>query len=281
MNTKLSSAYCIIALIVICSGPIEGQQLFPSYVDSLLDRAVYSIYDLRYDRATEVLSRITGVYPERPEGYFFTGAYFLFRYSVEGKYEVALLDSFRVYNDLAIEKANRSLGNPSGERAALFILGGAYGYRARYFFERRSFFSAISPAKNGLRYLEMVLGKDTTVYDAYLGLGMFNYFTGQIPLWAKPFAFLLGISGDRSVGILQLKKAMREGRCARFDAADVLSQIYRFYEKDAGQALATVETILSEFPGLRYFQIRKGLTVLSQALRRWIRPSLSEWTFTK
>jgi len=38
-------------------------------------------------------------------------------------------------------------------------------------------------------------------YDAYLSLGIFNYFASDVPWYLKPILFIFGMSGDKEKGI--------------------------------------------------------------------------------
>ena len=63
----------------------------------------------------------------------------------------------------------------------------------------------------GKNYLEDVVEKDPTYYDAYLGLGIYHYLADILPKFVKILSFVLGVEGDRDKGIVELNIAAEKG----------------------------------------------------------------------
>ncbi len=83
--------------------------------------------------------------------------------------------------------------------------------------------------------------------DAYLGLGMANYFIGSLPGTKKFFLGFAGIHGDKKAGIQQLEIAAEHGHYLR-PFAKILLALTTTSEKQVEVARIQLKELVAEFP---------------------------------
>ena len=82
--------------------------------------------------------------------------------------------------------------------------------------------------KKGYKMLKKIVEKDQEYHDAYLGLGIYNYFSAIMPKFVKALSFLLGGStGDKDEGIRQLELVRDNSSLLSVEARKILLRTYR------------------------------------------------------
>jgi hypothetical protein len=110
----------------------------------------------------------------------------------------------------------------------------------------------VSAARAGSKIkdaLEQALALDPTLADANLGIGLYHYYAGVAPLYAKLLRWMLWLpGGDREAGLKQILAARDHGVLLAGEADFQLAQIYQWYENRARDALALYESLDARFP---------------------------------
>ncbi|MGH2575654.1 MAG: tetratricopeptide repeat protein, partial [Ignavibacteria bacterium] len=102
---------------------------------------------------------------------------------------------------------------------AQFYLGWTYTLRAFIIYMiDKNVLRAASDIKDGYKSLSFVVEKNSTYYDAYLGLGVYNYIVTFIPKKLQWITSILGYSGDREEGKRQLAIASDKGTYTNTEA---------------------------------------------------------------
>jgi len=83
--------------------------------------------------------------------------------------------------------------------------------------------------------------------DAYLGLGMANYFIGSLPGPKKFFLSFAGIHGDKKAGLQQIEITADHGDYLR-PFAKILLALAALREKKTEVARAQLKELVAEFP---------------------------------
>lgn len=96
-------------------------------------------------------------------------------------------------------------------------------------------------------YAKKLLAVAPDAADAYLGLGMANYFIGSLPGTKKFFLGFAGIHGNKNAGIQQLEIAAAHGRYLR-PFAKILLALAALREKKTEVARAQLTDLVAEFP---------------------------------
>lgn len=197
----------------------------PSAVDAEVARVIDLFYNLQFDQAMAAADELARRHPGHPVGPFYRSIVYYQRFLAEEPRDPRTLDAFERHHHEAVAAAERLLsGDPAQGR---FYLGVARGFRGRVLAAQRRYLRAIPEALGAVKQLELALELDPSLEDAYLGLGMYHYFTDRIPAGAKPFAYLIGAGwGDREKGLAFLQRVAERGGPARMEARSVLSSIY-------------------------------------------------------
>jgi hypothetical protein len=137
------------------------------------------------------------------------------------------LDKYILYNDEKVK--------------TLFYLGSAYGYLAFYQGQIGEWFSAVKNGSKAAGYLEDAVDIDSTLWDAYLGLGTYKYWRSTKIDWI-PF-----IPDQREEGIELIKKTISHDSYSKYLAMHQLVYILLdFGQFDQAQVLA--EEIVKAYP---------------------------------
>jgi len=216
--------------------------------DYILTGLEYSYHE-NYDSAKAYFKRAIEEDPEDPSGYFFLcGLYGLYMSDfstdeVEGLFLINLFD--------AAEAARKRIQVDSNDGWAHFYLGGAYGYRALREQRKGGLWGALGHALTAVAELKKAVSCDSTIYDAYMGIGSYHYFVNR--LWAYiPF---LGRDPDK--GIREMKLAIERGIFVRVPAQDGLTYIL-LREKRYERALRLARDLVSRYPNSRTFRWTLG-----------------------
>ncbi len=115
----------------------------------------------------------------------------------------------------------------------LFYKGSAIGYLAFFQGQHGEWFSALKNGKKSIEILEKVVKIDTTLVDAFLGIGAYKYWLSSKLNW------LFIIPDQRDEGIRLIKKALQSKNHGRYLAMHQLIYILLDYgEYDQAEEIA-------------------------------------------
>jgi predicted Zn-dependent protease len=91
---------------------------------------------------------------------------------------------------------------------------------------------------------------DPQLTDAYMGVGLYNYFVDTLPTIVKLLRFLIALpGGSRELGLEQLSWAAQKGDVTRADAKFQLAKDYsRSSEKQYAKSLNLFQEFEREYP---------------------------------
>ena len=209
---------------------------------------------------------------------FQAGAYIWWASALDSSnYELARIDSLL---GLALVRARNK---PAG--TADFWFATALGYRARQRDEHGHGFSAAKDAKAMRDIYRRLLASDSTCFDCYLGLGVYEYGLARAGALSRFFARLIGLgSGNAERGIRYLRRAAHDGDLARVESTWVLAAaLMREAARDpAGRAVlerearSYVESLAVRYPRnpvfQRFLKETAGTPSAGEAIRPAARP---------
>ena len=115
--------------------------------------------------------------------------------------------------------------------------------------------AGVEARKHLLRCLEL----DPEIADAYLGLGLYNYYVDTLSAMAKILRFFMGIpGGDKRVGLRQLEIASTKGELTQVEARFNLAKSLRNYDFDYGRAERAAAPLVAEHPENCIFMLLAG-----------------------
>jgi len=117
-------------------------------------------------------------------------------------------------------------------------------------------------ARAGVRareHYERALALDPSLADAYLGLGLYNYYVDTLSTMARILRFVMGIpGGSKEEGIRQLHLAMLYGQLTPAVARFYLAINLHNYDQRYEEALQVLRPLVEEYPQNPLFQLAIG-----------------------
>jgi tetratricopeptide (TPR) repeat protein len=122
-------------------------------------------------------------------------------------------------SDKIIEHSSTIIDKNENDLDAQFYMGWTYTIRAFLVYNiDQNMLKAASDIKDGNKALTFVVEKNSSYYDAYLGLGIYNYMISMIPKKLQWLTSILGYSGDKEEGRKQLILASDKGTYTNTEA---------------------------------------------------------------
>jgi tetratricopeptide (TPR) repeat protein len=117
-------------------------------------------------------------------------------------------------------------------------------------------------ARAGVRAREnflKALDLDPSLSDAYLGLGLYNYYVDTLSGIARVLRFFMGIpGGSKEEGIRQLQRAIQEGQLTSTLARFYLALNLHTYDQQYEQALQVLDPLVEKYPQNPIFLLAQG-----------------------
>lgn len=217
------------------------------------------VYNLDFTRSDSVFELLIRKNPAHPQGYYFKASscfYQIISGYLTNRSEEILLE----YNDKAIAVAEEY--EKQDPQAGQFYRGTAYGNIARYHAMNGDFIKAFYYAKKSKNLHEEIMEKNPGNYDAYLTVGVYNYYAAAIPRWMDAVAGLFGLGGNRALGIRQLETAYEKGDLARIEAKFFLANVY-YEEGDYERSVQFYRELSSVFDRNPFLHNQLGLLYYS------------------
>ena len=143
---------------------------------------------------------------------------------------------------------------------ALFFKGGAIGFRGRLRVMRESWFKAANDGREALPLVDLAYELDPNNVDVKLGFGIYNYLAAVIPEKypvVKPVMIFFP-SGDKELGMKQLKEAASSGKYSKYEARYILVTFFYYFENDMNSAEIYAQQLVESFPNNPVFERWRG-----------------------
>lgn len=214
-------------------------------------RGMELVYNMKYNEANTVFDEIIKLEPQNAYGYFLKSVCYFWMFQNYPKDE-NIGEKYKNITFKAVEIAEEMLDKNKNNIDAMFYLGGAYGNLGRFYAMDKSFVKAYWYGKKGKNYLLEVKERNPKYYDACLGLGIYHYYADVLPKVIKTFSFILGIQGDRELGLKELHLAVSKSKNTKTEAMFFLGAIYVDLEKDYKKALPIFKELFEKYPDNKF-----------------------------
>lgn len=200
----------LLSLAVVCA-VLRGAQPPPYYTDENfppeplreLMRGQDLALGLEFDRAEAVIHEAVKSAPEHPLGNVFLLATLLSRVQEEFRAGRRGVDpAFFVEAETLIRRAQAQLKAYPNAAYPRYYLAAGYGVRGLARLYDRRYFSSYRDGKRGAALLKEAVALEPRLYNAYMGLGQFEYYCGTL---GSVLQFLLALPGDPDKGLAMLK----------------------------------------------------------------------------
>ncbi len=150
----------------------------------------------------------------------------------------------------AISKSAARIQAHQDEARNYLYEGLAYALRARLVGLRGRDLPTARAAKKMRSLLLTALRSDPDLTDAYLGVGIYNYYVDVLPTIVKLLRFLIALpGGSRELGLQQLRRAAEKGELTRGEATFYLAKNYsRHNEMQYARSLELFQELGREYP---------------------------------
>lgn len=180
----------------------------------------------------------------------------LFAHRARIELDEALLAPFEKSIDEFLAKAEQRHSRSAADTEALFYLAQGYLLRGIQRIEQDKVWGGARDAAKSKGFAEQYITRHPEHADAYLTLGLYNYYVDIAPNFVKVLRILLFLpSGDRAKGMQQLERTAREGSLFAPLAEIALGEIYGSLEGRLADGIRVAERLVQRFPrnsGMRF-----------------------------
>jgi len=211
---------------------------FPVNIDSAILKGMDAAYREHFNKAESLFLYVKKNMKGHPVGYFLLSSLYELEYIDDGIEEKK--EKFNAYADSGERIGENYINRNPQDALGYFFTGGIYTIQVFYFGLNGDYLKAVIKALPALDNLSKCIKIDSTIYDAYLGLGGYNYFKGFFPF----------VGGAKEEGLRQISLAINKGRYTRNLASIGLANIY-IREKKYEQARVILRNLLKRYPDSR------------------------------
>ena len=197
------------------------------------------VLERRFESADSVFQSFIDTHPHHPSGYFYQAA----TLTVASRgCEVSQSDTTASWAlSRAIDAAERYVAANPADRWASFFLGCSLGLEGTYLAHNGRYWSAFWKARRGVRILEQIVEVDSSFADAYLGLGVWRFWSSHA---ARNVIWLPFLEDTRAQGLDDLKRCMTQSVLSSSMAESMLVWAYI-----ANEEFVSAERLASEAVG--------------------------------
>jgi hypothetical protein len=245
-----------------------SQWLPDSGADFYTQRGVDFIYTLQFDSAKSEFNQLIKIKPDHPGGHFFLAMVEWWKILIDLNNKNND-DNFYSLIEKVIQLCDKKLDNNPDDVTALFFKGGAIGFRGRLRVHREEWLPAANDGRLAVPIIHQEYKLEPNNVDILLGMGIYNYYRDVIPEeypFVKPLVIFFP-SGDKMLGMQQLRLASEKARYANVEATYFLIQILSNYEKKFSQALPLALNLYKKYPNNPVFHRYVGR--LYSSLGKW------------
>ncbi len=255
----------LLSLVLLCAAApaVAGPHLSPA-AEKQLTEGIDRLYGLDYDASRAAFRKLIELEPDNPWGYLFEAGGIWWQSSQEYglfKDTPTLQGLFEQDVEAALRKAEAYIDSKDRQTRAdgYFVSGMTLGTRGQWNVMKGKWIAAYLDGKKAVKHLNKCVKLDEEYYDAYLGLGLFDYQAARFSGIARLGAFLGGMRGDEKRGLERINLAVDKARYANRQAAQLLANTFIIDMKDYARALPVLQRLREMFPGSVYFVFLEAL----------------------
>jgi predicted GNAT family acetyltransferase len=172
--------------------------------------------------------------------------------------------------DAFLRDADARHSRSESDDEALFYLENGYVLRSLFRVREDHLWGAARDAARSKRLAEAYISRHPEHGDAYLGLGLYNYYVAIAPAYVRVLRVLLFLPpGSRADGLKQIERTYTQGSLFSYHAALVLMELYGTYEGRAEEAVRIGERLAREYPGNPAVQFQLAELYLSPGIENY------------
>jgi tetratricopeptide (TPR) repeat protein len=241
----------VLALALLLAAAPAGARTLTPEMDALMSAGIEAIYRMDFAAADEACAKAMALQPDYPHPYLGRAAVDLIRFSYGSEQsDPSLLVSFEAKINEAVKVSEAWLKTHPDDPDGLLVLGAAHGISGRLAIVRHKWLDAFRHGRVSMKSIRRALKVDPEFWDAYLGLGMFDYYVATIPKFAGWLAKIM-LGGDRERGLQEIAVAYEKGHFTKTAAQLILIEIHTeddFGARDTKRSLELMTDIRKRYP---------------------------------
>ena len=228
----------------------ESRYITPE-MDKYILEGVDDIYRMRFDEAEAAANKAIALNPEEPHAYIgYAGAAWTKYVYGTDQGDDSLIKEFEKRTYKAIEVGEAWIKKHPDDAGGLMTLGAAYGVWSRLLIVQHSWIKGYLKGRRALQLTKEAVKKDPEYWDAYLGLGMYDYYSDLYPRFIGSLAKLV-LRGNRKQGIEYLEMVAEKGHYSQNNARILLVEIYTedpFGARSPEKAVMRMNQLRAKYP---------------------------------
>ena len=232
--------------------PLRAEIKLPPDVMLHATQGINGVYSLDYPTAQKNIQEVFDAYPDHPFAHFGNAMIAWSRYEYE--FETSDDKQRKVFEkilDDSIAGIKRWIKTHPDDPNAYMGIGALYGLRALFSMRNRNWVVAYFSGRRAINNLEKSLALDPSYYDAFFGLGIYQYFAGTLPTVIKVLAKIVAIKGDPDEGVRQLNMARQKAMFTSDSAKLILIEVQntrgsKFYNPQ--KSLEFIRELRAKYP---------------------------------
>ena len=245
---KLSLIFVCFVMSLSVMQPSLASPIAPELI-----KAKDAIGNANFSSAQNTIAAYIQANPRDPYGFLLRGILQDWQQIVTGQYTalngkiLADFDQARILAQVASDEDHNNLEKK-------IALGHALMYVSKKMIDQGQSFRAggyLKRAKDIMTYVQL---QDPNNREVDLPLGVFNYFSANVPKNLKWAASLLGFSGDAQLGLSQMQRASAYNNFSQFDAQYLYMYTLFKHEHNYAQAQAQNEILRKRYPANPEFE---------------------------
>ena len=237
-------------MIFMPTGTAAAQAQSPQY-RSYLRQGIGKALNLEWQSAFGHLQKAVELDREDPTGYAFLSVVHLFasELSFAEKERLAYQEPMLRYAGAALAKGQKRIERHPEDGQAYLAMALTAIVKIRWAIKQRSYLTVAQEAARAWDNIQRAKAANPQDYDIYLLMGIFHYHIDQLSGLTRFLSSLLITSGDRRLGLQELRLAAQRGDLLKELAQAELSAVLINSEKEPAEALPLILTLKDEFPG--------------------------------
>ncbi len=247
---RVLAAVCFLFTALVA--PVRAELTLPPDVMQYATVGINGVYNLDFDTAQENIQKVFNEYPDHPFAHFGNAMIAWSRYEYE--FETSDDHQRKVFEkilDDSISGIKRWIKKNPQDSNGYMGIGALYGLRALFNMRNRNWVTSYFAGRKAISNLEKSLALDPTYYDAYFGLGIYQYFAGTLPSVIKILARIVAIKGNPQQGVEFLNLAREKAHFTADSAKLILIEVQNtrgsaFYAPE--KSLEYIRQLRAKFP---------------------------------
>ncbi len=252
MRKLLCVCTAVLFLVTAALPPARAELSLPPDVMHYATVGINGVYSLDFDTAQENIQKVFNAYPDHPFAHFGNAMIAWSRYEYE--FETSDDNQRKVFEkilDNSIDGIKRWIKQNPKDSNGYMGIGALYGLRAMFNMRNRNWVTSYFAGRKAISNLEKSLQLDPTYYDAYFGLGIYEYFAGTLPSVIKMLAKIVAIKGNPQQGVTYLNLARTKAHFTADSAKLILIEVQNtrgspFYAPE--KSLEYIRQLRAKFP---------------------------------